>query len=153
MSRETDGIIDEVSPHTVKKFELVEGYVRDWKEIMLNNSSCGELIFIDCMSNSGEYKHRETGETVYGTPVRINRLLREAASRYPRKNVSVIFNDKSAWKIAHLKALIPEGSGNYHVSFLNEDCNVLLRRLSHEVCGVRGKHSTILTRQLLTGML
>ena len=141
MSRkDSEKIIDEASPHTVKKFELVTGYIKSWKEILLLQPSCEELIFIDCMSSSGEYIDSKTGEKIYGTPVRADKLLREAASKYTRKNISVIFNDKSAGKIDYLKTLIPEGSGNYHVSFYNEDCNTLLRELRHEICGVNGKH-------------
>ena len=138
MSRKSNEIIDEVSPHTVKKFELVASYIEKWKEIILLNSACEELIFIDCMSNSGEYK--ANGKTIYGTPVRADKLLREAALRYTGKNITVIFNDKSAGKIEHLKTLISESSKNYHVRFYNEDCNQLLRKLQKEICGVSGKH-------------
>ena len=138
-SKDSEKIIDKASPHTVKKFELVEGYIESWKEILLQTSSCEELIFIDCMSSSGEYTDID-GKTVYGTPLRADKLLREAASRYTHKNISVIFNDRSAGKIDHLKTLIPEGSGNYHVTFCNEDCNTLLRELRHEICGINGKH-------------
>lgn len=53
--KDSEKIIDKASPHTVKKFELVEGYIESWKEILLQTSSCEELIFIDCMSSSGEY--------------------------------------------------------------------------------------------------
>ena len=138
-SKYGEKIIDKASPHTVKKFELLEGYIESWKEIMLLQSACEELIFIDCMSSSGEYIDID-GKTVYGTPVRADKLLREAASRYTRKNIRVIFNDKSAEKIDHLKTLIPESSGNYHVSFYNEDCNILLRNLQDKICGANGTH-------------
>lgn len=63
--KDSETIIDEASPHTVKKFELVEGYIEAWKEILLQTSSCEELIFIDCMSSSGEYTDID-GKTVYG---------------------------------------------------------------------------------------
>ena len=106
---------------------------------MLLQPSCEELIFIDCMSSSGEYTDID-GKTVYGTPVRADKLLRKAASRYTNKNISVIFNDKSAGKIEYLKTLIPECSGNYHVKFYNEDCNTLLHELRHKICGANGKH-------------
>ena len=134
MSRE---IIEAISPHTVKKIELVARYVETWKEKLLNNAYCEELIFIDCMSNSGEYTFN--GENVYGTPVRVDKLLRGAAAKYTGKNISGIFNDISARKIDHLRTLIPEGTDNYHVRFCNEDCNMLLRRLKSEICG-GGKH-------------
>lgn len=108
--------VEPISPHTMKKFELVAGYVEAWKEILLLNTLCEELIFIDCMSNRGEYTL--DGQKVFGTPVRVDKLLRRAAEKRPDKNISVIFNDISAGKIEHLKTLIPEGTRNYHVRIL-----------------------------------
>lgn len=125
--------VEPISPHTVKKFELVEGYVKAWKEKLLNIPACKNLIFIDCMSNRGEYTL--DGQKVFGTPVRVDKLLRRAAEKRLDKNISVIFNDISAGKIEHLKTLIPESTGNYHLRFYNEDCNMLLRRLKSKICG------------------
>ena len=36
------------------------------------------IVFIDCMCNSGIY-HDENGETVYSTPIRVSRILRDVA--------------------------------------------------------------------------
>lgn len=47
-------IIDSASPHTEKKFELIEGYVVAWKEKLLMIPACKKLVFIECMSGSGE---------------------------------------------------------------------------------------------------
>ena len=46
-------------PHTIKKFELVEGYVKSWIHKLMNNPDCKEVVFIDCMCNSGIYKDND----------------------------------------------------------------------------------------------
>ena len=52
-----DEIISEVSPHTIKKFELIEAYSQEWArkllEYGLKTGNCDGIIYIDCMSNSG----------------------------------------------------------------------------------------------------
>ena len=42
--------------HTIKKFELVEGYVNSWIHKLMNNPDCKEVVFIDCMCNNGIYQ-------------------------------------------------------------------------------------------------
>lgn len=51
----SDTIIGHANPHTIKKFELIEKYVEAWAHKLLQNQYCSGLVFIDCMSNSGEY--------------------------------------------------------------------------------------------------
>ena len=51
----SDAIIGHANPHTIKKFELIEKYVEAWAHKLLQNQYCSGLVFIDCMSNSGEY--------------------------------------------------------------------------------------------------
>lgn len=51
----SDEINGHANPHTVKKFDLIEKYVEAWAHILLLNQYCTGLVFIDCMSNSGEY--------------------------------------------------------------------------------------------------
>jgi len=41
--------------YMVKKFELIEKYVEAWAQKLMNNKFCTEIVFIDCMFNSGEY--------------------------------------------------------------------------------------------------
>ena len=140
MSRkDTRRVIDNASPHTVKKFEVIAGYVTEWKEKLLMTPQCKNLIFIDCMSGSGEYTDID-GKQVFGTPVRAAGLLREAAERYPKKNIYAVFNDIDAEKIAHLKTLVNNGTGNYYVSFHNEDCNKLIRELRQKILGRKDTH-------------
>ena len=44
-----------VSPHTVKKFELISEYTKSWIQKLMNYSRCDGVVYIDCMSNSGVY--------------------------------------------------------------------------------------------------
>ena len=127
MGKNEDKIISEAKPHTEKKFRLVEKYVEAWAYKLLNNKYCNKLTFIDCMCNSGEYVDID-GNQVFGTPVRVAKILREAAQKYPNKKVYLLLNDMSLKKIEHLKTLInTEGQSNYCVKFDHEDANVLLK--------------------------
>ena len=45
-------------------------YVEAWAHKLLQNQYCSGLVFIDCMSNSGEYVD-DDGKQVFGTPVRV----------------------------------------------------------------------------------
>lgn len=71
-------VIDKASPHTIKKFELIEEYIKSWAQKLLLNESCNGLIFIDCMCNSGMYTDG-AGQSVKGTAVRVSEALQEAA--------------------------------------------------------------------------
>lgn len=55
-NKKTDNNVDLACPHTIKKFELIEAYVRDWAHKLLNYENCNEIVFIDCMCNSGIIK-------------------------------------------------------------------------------------------------
>jgi hypothetical protein len=48
-------VVSKASPHTIKKFELIESYVKSWAQKLMQNSYCNGIIFIDCMCNSGVY--------------------------------------------------------------------------------------------------
>ena len=69
-SSNNNEIISVVSPHTIKKFELIEAYVQAWAHKLLeygrNTGNCNGIVFIDCMCNSGMYINEETGELVEG---------------------------------------------------------------------------------------
>ena len=45
-------VISEAKPHTIKKFELIEEYVKSWAHKLMLNDSCNGLVFIDCMCNN-----------------------------------------------------------------------------------------------------
>lgn len=53
MAAKKKNIISKASPHTIKKFELIEEYIKSWAQKLLLTESCNGLIFIDCMCNSG----------------------------------------------------------------------------------------------------
>lgn len=125
-SSNNDGVISKASPHTIKKFELIEAYIKTWAQKLMNNSSCNGLIFIDCMCNSGMY-HDEDGNSVLGTPIRVARVLREVAGQYPRKQVYLYFNDYNKAKTDLLKQNLPEQKGNYHITVTTRDGNDLLK--------------------------
>ena len=121
-------IIGLANPHTIKKFELIEKYVETWAHKLLQNPYCFGLVFIDCMSNSGEYIDND-GKQVFGTPVRVAKYLRIIAGQYPSKQIDLFFSDLCASKTAHLKGLMPNESHNFHVHITTEDGNELAKRL------------------------
>ena len=121
-------IIDHASPHTIKKFELIEKYVEAWAHKLLQNPYCSGLVFIDCMSNSGEYID-DDGKQVFGTPVRVAKYLRNVAGQYPYKQIDLFFSDLYAARTDHLKNLMPNESHNFHVHITTEDGNELAERL------------------------
>lgn len=121
-------IIGHANPHTIKKFELIEKYVEAWAHKLLQNRYCSGLVFIDCMSNSGEYVD-DDGKQVFGTPVRVAKYLRNVAGQYPHKQIDLFFSDLCAARTAHLKGLMPNDSRNFHVHITTEDGNELAKRL------------------------
>ena len=46
-SSNNDEIISKASPHTIKKFELIENYVKSWAQKLMLTDYCTGLIFID----------------------------------------------------------------------------------------------------------
>ena len=121
-------IINEANPHTIKKFDLIEKYVNEWAYKLLQSPYCDSLIFIDCMSNSGEYKDNE-GKQVFGTPVRVSKLLCDIAPNFKNKQIDLYFSDLNAKKVEHLKELVPKDSCNFRVHITNEDGNELIKRI------------------------
>ena len=104
MSNNNDEIIGKASPHTIKKFELVEKYIQTWAQKLMNNQYCNGVIFIDCMCNSGVYVD-DSGETVYSTPIRVAKILRDVACQYPNKNVQLYFNDYANSRASSVKEI------------------------------------------------
>lgn len=128
MTISSEEIISHANPHTIKKFELIEKYVEAWAHKLLQNPYCTGLVFIDCMSNSGEYAD-DNGKQVFGTPVRVAKYLRKVAGQYPGKQIDVYFSDLCAEKTDHLKTLMPNESRNFHYHITTEDGNDLAKRL------------------------
>ncbi len=125
-------IISKACPHTIKKFELIENYVKAWVQKLLNNKFCQKLVFIDCMCNSGEY-YDDKNNQVFGTPVRVSNILRMAAEQYPLKFIEVYFNDFSEEKITHLKNIIGNDSKNFKIHLSVKDGNELLKEITRIV--------------------
>ena len=132
-------IIDHANPHTVKKFELIEKYVRTWAQKLLQNQYCDGIVFIDCMSNSGEYID-DDGKQIFGTPVRVAKYLREAAGQYYGKQIDLYFNDLAKEKTEHLASLMPKESGNFHCHISTGDGNELAKKLGQSIDANKHKH-------------
>lgn len=77
-------VISKASPHTIKKFELIEEYIKSWAQKLMLQESCNGLIYIDCMCNSGIYTD-DSGKTVEGSPVRVANVLLDVARTYMDK--------------------------------------------------------------------
>ena len=125
-------IISKASPHTIKKFELIEEYIKSWAQKLMLNQYCNGIIFIDCMCNSGLY-HDENGVLVEGTPIRVAKALRDVAGQYPHKQVFLYFNDIDQDKTDLLQTKLPSARGNYHVVVTHEDGNALLKEIGSKL--------------------
>lgn len=125
---------NKANPHTVKKFEIVKGYVEAWIEKLMNYqrggvSPCKEICFIDCMCNSGRYVD-DGGTIIDGTPIRVAQVMAKAMEKYPDKKATLFLNDNDSAKISELKKHLPDDTENYRVCLSCEDGNDLLRKLS-----------------------
>lgn len=119
-------VIDTANPHTIKKFELIETYVKGWSQKLLNYPECSGIVFIDCMCNSGVYFDNDGG-LVYGTPIRVSLILSEAMQKYPGKQANLYFNDLSGDKIAKLREYLPRDTDNFHIHTTSGDGNSFLK--------------------------
>lgn len=137
--RNGDEVISTAKPHTIKKFELIEKYVAEWAQKLCNVTGCKNLVFIDCMCNSGQYIDI-LGNTVYGTPVRVSKVLEKTAEQYPEKNIIVCFNDIDSKKTKHLSGLVPSGKKNFYVKIYNTDGNALLKQKADEILNCQNTH-------------
>ena len=48
MAKKKD-LIDVAHPHTIRKFELIEEYIKSWAQKLMLNDRCNSIVFIDCM--------------------------------------------------------------------------------------------------------
>lgn len=134
-----DEIISPVSPHTIKKFELIEAYVVAWAHKLLEygrrSGNCNGIVFIDCMCNSGVYRDEETGKIVEGTPIRVARVLADVMreQNYQAQQAWLYFNDLSQAKITELKKHLPDDTRNFHIYPSVGDGNDLLKRIGSKL--------------------
>lgn len=125
-------VISKASPHTIKKFELIETYVKAWAQKLMLTDFCNGLIYIDCMCNSGVYVDTD-GEQVKGTAWRVAEALRDVAWQYPTKQVRVYLNDMDARKIEELKKHLPKGAANFTIVTSAQDGNELLKQIGSQL--------------------
>ena len=128
---------NKANPHTIKKFEIVEGYVKSWIEKLMNYqrdgvSQCKQICFIDCMCNNGCYID-ENGATIEGTPIRVARIVSETMKKYPQKEAILYFNDSDSAKINELKKYLPNDTNNYRICLSDKNGNDLLKELSSKL--------------------
>jgi len=114
--------------HTIKKFELIEAYVKTWAQKLLNFSQCNGIVFIDSMCNSGLYEDAE-GTLVYGTPIRVANLLSSVMQDYSQKKATLYFNDLSKAKIDVLRNNLPSQTANFQWVLNHGDGNALLKQM------------------------
>ena len=118
--------ISDAHPHTIKKFELIETYIKSWAQKLILTEGCIGIVFIDCMCNSGLYKD-DDGDNVYGTPIRVAKALLDVARTYPDKQVHLYFNDYDKKKIGELEKHLPPEERNYKIITTTRDGNELLK--------------------------
>jgi three-Cys-motif partner protein len=121
--------IEKASLHTIKKFELIEEYVKAWAVKLLEYDGCDGVVFIDCMSNSGIYTDGND-DTIYGTPIRASKTLSDIMQRYPNKKALLYFNDWDSKKIEILNKHLEPNTNNFIVNTTSQDGNDLLKQLS-----------------------
>ena len=131
MAKKKD-LIDVAHPHTIRKFELIEKYIKAWAQKLLQNKNCNSIVFIDCMCNCGIYKD-EDGKEVEGTAVRVAKTLLDAAHTYANKNVHLYFNDLSKERIEILKQHLPQEERNYQIVTSSQDAGELLRTIGPQL--------------------
>ncbi len=143
MSGRKKSVISKASPHTIKKFELIEEYIKSWAQKLLLNDSCNGLIFIDCMCNSGIYID-DDGNLVKGTAVRVSETLREAARTYTEKNIHIYLNDKDKARVDELEKHLPKDERNFKIVTSRGDAHELLRTIGPQLYGTGHLHYFLL---------
>ena len=143
MSGRKKSVVSKASPHTIKKIELIEEYIKSWAQKLLLTESCNGLIFIDCMCNSGVYTDN-TGQLVKGTAVRVSEALREAARTYTQKNIHIYLNDKDKARVDELKKHLPQDERNFKIVTSCSDAHELLRTIGPQLYGTGHLHYFLL---------
>ena len=131
-SNNNSKVISDAAPHTIKKFEIIEEYIKSWAQKLMQFEECHGLIFIDCMCNSGVYTN-DSGTKIFGTPVRVANVLLEVANKYTDKTVELIFNDINVDKIEELKKHLPNNERNFSIITSSRDCDDLLKTIGPQL--------------------
>ena len=143
MSAKSKSVISKASPHTIKKFELIEEYIKSWAQKLMLNDSCNGLIFIDCMCNSGIYMNK-AGEMVKGTAVRVSEALLEVARTYTDKMVYIYLNDNDTSRVDELEKHLPQDERNFMIITSRSDAHELLRTIGPQLYGTGHLHYFLL---------
>ena len=104
-------VISKASSHTIRKFELIEEYIKSWAQKLMLQESCNGLIYIDCMCYMGIYTY-DSGKTVEGSPGRVANVLLDVARTYTDKAVHPIFNDIDRVRVDELRKHLPQDERN-----------------------------------------
>jgi three-Cys-motif partner protein len=132
MSGRRKNVISKASPHTIKKFELIEEYIKSWAQKLMLTDSCNGLIFIDCMCNCGVYTN-DAGEIVKGTALRVSEALLNVARLYPNKTVQIYLNDKDKNRVDELEKHLPQNERNFQIVTSRLDAHELLRTIGPQL--------------------
>lgn len=118
--------LDEIKEQSRKKIELVDEYVDNWLYVVENVSGKNEIIFIDCMCNSGIYKNNEKGTAV----VVLEKFVKHA-KEHPYKKYELYLNDYDKDKIIILKNVMDniDRPANVLINYSNTDVNAYLHSL------------------------
>lgn len=132
MTKRYKSVICKASPHTIKKFELIEEYIKSWAQKLMLNDGCNGLIYIDCMCNTGVYTDN-VGKLIKGTAVRVAEALLDVAHMYPHKRVDIYLNDKDKDKVDELKKHLPGDEGNFKIITSKYDAHDLLKTIGPQL--------------------
>ena len=143
MSTKRKSVISKASPHTIKKFELIEEYIKSWAQKLMLNDSCNGLIFSDCRCNSGIYIS-DAGEMVKGTAVRVSEALLEVAITDTDKMVYIYLNDNDTKLVDELEKHLPQDERNFKIVTSRSDAHELLRTIGPQLYGTGHLHYFLL---------
>ena len=143
LSVNKSSVITIASPHTIKKFELIEMYIKSWAQKMMNNDACNEIIYIDCMCNSGVYKDKE-GHIIQGTSLRVANALLEVAHSYTSKMVSLYLNDLDPARVEELEKHLPDNERNFKIITSHNDASELLGNIGPQLTETDNMHYLLL---------
>ena len=136
-------VIDTAHPHTIKKFELIEEYIKSWSQKLMLYENCNTLVFIDCMCNCGVY-FDDDGNLIDGTSVRVANALLNVARKYPCKMVQLYLNDINKEKVEELRKHIPANERNFQIITTDLDAGVLLRTIGPQLYNAGHLHYFLL---------
>ena len=136
-------VIDTAHPHTIKKFELIEEYIKSRSQKLMLYENCNTLVFIDCMCNCGVY-FDDDGNLVDGTSVLVANALLNVARKYPSKMVQLYLNDINKEKVEELRKHIPANERNFQIITTDLDAGALLRTIGPQLYNAGHLHYFLL---------